>query len=63
MTAEPLRVATCGWDRCQECAAARFAAKWNAGQIRPRAPITTPWWESPETAALYRRGVNLKETP
>ena len=62
--AEPLPPpATCGWARCQECAAhTAFTAKWNAGQIRPRDTVTSPWWESAEAAALYTRRVNLKET-
>jgi hypothetical protein len=67
VSAQPLQAATCSWPHCTECAALRrFTALWNAGQVHPRPPITSTWWESPETAALYRRGVNLpppKEGP
>lgn len=45
------------------CAAlVRFTQKWEAGQIQPRAPVTSAWWESAEADAFYRLGVNLPPT-
>jgi len=60
VSAERLRAVTCDWPRCTECAALRsFVAKWNTGRIQPRPATTSSWWQSPDTAALYARGVNL----
>jgi hypothetical protein len=64
VSAQTLQAATCSWPRCTECAALRrFTALWNAGQLHLRPPITSPRWASAEAAALYRRGVHLKEAP
>jgi hypothetical protein len=53
----------CGWSDCDACAAlVRFTQKWEAGEIQPRAPVTSAWWERAEADAFYRRGMNLPPT-
>lgn len=50
----------CGWAECDGCAAlVAFTAKWEAGEAPPRLPVTSPWWDSDDADAVYRRGVNL----
>jgi hypothetical protein len=54
----------CGWSDCVACAAlVRFTEKWEAGEIRPRSPVTSAWWESAEADGFYRLGVNLPSRP